>query len=87
MTQVANFQNFQLWPNSALNDRKSYKISGDKRTLLQTLSAKNPTGGGKHPLPVHLGPTIFIIRSHSHTITIALPGLFIISTVETDGGF
>ena len=38
------FRNFQLWCNSALNNRKSHKISGGKRTLLKKLSAKNLTG-------------------------------------------
>ena len=82
------FSNF--WPNSTLNNRKSHKISGGKKTLVQKLSAKNLTGGAKHPLPTRVFRANYfyneITQSHSHTIAITLPGLLIMSAVGTDGG-
>ena len=49
VTQEANFEKILFFPNFAFNIRKSYKISSRKSSLLQKLSAKNFTGGGKHP--------------------------------------
>ena len=54
VTQIFNFENFQLWANSALKVTK-FPVES---ILLQKLSAKNFTRDGKHP-SVPLGLTIF----------------------------
>ena len=50
MSNFANFENFQLLPNSELNNRESHKISSGKRALLQKLSAKKLISSGKRVL-------------------------------------
>ena len=45
VTQQANFEKFLFCPNSTFNIRKSHKFLVES-SLLQKLSAKNPTKGG-----------------------------------------
>ena len=51
VTQEANFEKILFFPNSAFNNRKSYKISSRKALYFRSYQPKNLTGGGKHPLP------------------------------------
>ena len=41
------FRKSFIFPNSAFNIRKSYKLSRRKSSLIKKLSAKNLRGGGK----------------------------------------
>ena len=46
VTQEANFEKFLLFPNSAFNIRKSYKISGNKALSFRSYQPKTSRGGG-----------------------------------------
>ena len=54
------FWNFFLFcPNSKLNIWKRQKISSGKALYFRSYQPKTSRGGGKHPLPVLLGLTLF----------------------------
>ena len=54
-TQVANFETFQLWPNSTLNNRKSHKIFSGRILYLASYQPKTSQGvENRKPLGVGL---------------------------------
>ena len=46
VNQVANFGNFQLWPNSALNNRKKSQNPGGNLLYFRSCQPKISPGGG-----------------------------------------
>ena len=58
VTQVANSENFQLWSSSELTLGKVTKFLVQKLYTSDVISQK-PQGGGKHPLPVPSGLSMF----------------------------
>ena len=81
-----NFETFQLWPNSTLNNRASHEISSG--SVLYFRSYRPKTSQGVENTPQFLRANYFydeIARSHNHNNTTrTTDNLF---TVKIDGGF
>ena len=49
VTQEANFEKKNIFPNSVFDIRKSYKISSRKALYFRSYQPKTSPGDGKHP--------------------------------------